>query len=63
MNNLIESLLTLSTLGTKKTAKFEIFPLIEEEIKNYSAKLNDKNISVNLAKNYDLKLNLNRDHF
>ncbi|MDD5213604.1 MAG: HAMP domain-containing sensor histidine kinase [Candidatus Gracilibacteria bacterium] len=63
MNNLIESLLTLSTLDTKKTAKFQIFPLIEDEIKNYSAKLNDKNISVNLVKNYDLKLNINSDHF
>ncbi len=63
MNNLIDSLLTLSNLDNKKIENIFIFPLIEEEIKKYDSKLKEKNIEVSNVKNYDTKLNVNQEHF
>ena len=63
MNNLIDSLLTLSNLDNKKMETTFIFPLLEEEIKKYDFKIKEKNIKVSNLKNFDTKLNINSEHF
>lgn len=63
MNNLIDSLLSLSTLDSKKTENIFIFPLIEEKIRKYKSQIDEKKIIVNIHKKRDIKLNINPEHF
>lgn len=63
MNNLIDSLLTLSNLDWAKKELTTILPIIEEEIKKYSSNILEKNISLNVDKKFDLKINTSPEHF